>query len=83
MNKYELVAITVAVPLVSYLKKSFEIEGPLAFWLSVIVSLVLAAVVHWIEVGQESFFADFGKVFMGAQAAYNILKQTPLEEKLK
>ncbi len=67
----------------SYLKKYVDVSGPIAFWLSVVVSLVLAAVVHWIEVGQESYFADFGKVFVGAQAVYNVLKQTPLEEKLK
>ena len=77
LSVFEMIAMVVAVPLISFLKKDMDIEGKLALLISGVVALVLAAIAAIF--GQTEFFKTAVIIFAGAQAIYNVLKKTLFE----
>lgn len=77
LSVFEMIAMVVAVPLVTFLKKDMDIEGKLALLISAIVALVLALLSTLF--GQTEVFKTAVVIFAGAQAIYNVLKKTLFE----
>ncbi len=87
MDKYELIASAIVVPLVSFLKRDMEVEGKIALIISLLLSLIAAVIVYILEEGPnfkaENLLFTMARVFAGAQVIYNLVKQTPLEKVLR